>query len=596
MQVREDLAPPRRRAALLLLGVLLALGAIHLRLAHLQLLTGDHWRQLADNNRLRRLPLPAVRGRIFDRSGQLLADTRPSFELLLFPDEAADLDRTVLFLARSGIAGAATLRQRLEDHRSSMLAPVLIGEELSWEQVARIRSHQSDHPELSVVERFRRHYPLGAGIAHVVGHLRLVTATDLEAEPGLDRNALVGAIGVEALYEEQLAGRDGERWVVVSAVGRQLGLVREVPAQPGPDLSTTLDMTLQHTAALALGDEAGAVVGLEPSSGAVRVMYSSPSFDPNVFVGRLSQETWQEIRSDPRHPLQNRCIQSAYPPGSTVKPFLALGGLAEGLVSPSWEVACSGAVTLHNHRFRCWARSGHGGVGLRRSLEVSCDSYYYLLGQRLGIQGIARWMHRFGFGSRTGLGLEVENAGLVGTPEWAERVRGTPWYPGEAVSVSIGQGPVLATALQLARAYAALANGGRLVTPYLVESPTMSPPVDLELDPQLLASVVNGLERVVHGPEGTARRLSSLPVAGKTGTSQVARLQDGVKNEDLPKELRHHALFVGWGPLDGPNLVLVVLVEHGGGGGSVAAPVAGRVFRAAFDPPQPDATSRRAPE
>lgn len=583
MRIREEVTPYRRRTAVLLLIVLLAIGLIHARLGHLQLVHGSYWRQLAVNNRLRRLPIPSLRGRVFDRRGGLLADARPSWDLLLFPDEAQDIDRTALFLARVGVDSAATLRQRFADHRASLMAPMVAAEDLTWEHVARIRSHQSDHPELSVVERFRRAYPPGADTAHVVGHLRLPTPSELEVDPELDPNALVGATGIEALFEERLAGRDGERWVVVSAVGRQLGVVREIPARPGPDLSTTLDIGLQRAAAKALGDEAGAIVGLEPSSGAIRVMYSSPSFDPNLFVGRLSQAAWEEIRTDPRHPLQNRCVQGTYPPGSTVKPFLALGGLADGVIPSTWGVTCTGGVTLHNHRFRCWVRSGHGGVSVRRSLEVSCDTFYYLLGQRLGIQGIARWLGAFGFGSRTGLGLSIEADGLVGTPEWSERVRGTPWYPGEAVSVSIGQGPVLVTALQLARAYAALANGGQLVTPYLVEAPTTPPARDLRFDPQLLVMVVDGLERAVHGGEGTARVLSTLPIAGKTGTSQVVRLQEGVDNRDLAKELRHHAWFVGWAPLEQPRLVVAVIVEHGGSGGGTAAPIAGQIIRAALE-------------
>jgi penicillin-binding protein 2 len=246
---------------------------------------------------------------------------------------------------------------------------------------------------------------------------------------------------------------------------------------------------------------------------------------------------------------------------------------------------CDGSVVLHGHPFRCWQRSGHGSVGLERSLEVSCDVFYYLLGQRLGIESIATWLERFGFGQATGLGIGSESSGLVGTPEWSRRARGLPWFPGTTVSVSIGQGPVLATALQLARAYAALANGGRLVRPHMVSGAPGAAPLDLDLDPALLRGVVAGLEAAIHGAEGTARRLAALPVAGKTGTAQVVRLQEGVKVEEMERRLRHHAWFVGWAPLDEPRWVVSVLVEHGGGGGGVAAPVAGEVLRAALAPP-----------
>jgi penicillin-binding protein 2 len=321
------------------------------------------------------------------------------------------------------------------------------------------------------------------------------------------------------------------------------------------------------------------VVALDPNNGAVRVLYSSPSFDPEVFGGRLSRSDWEALQEDPDHPLQNRCLQGVYPPGSTIKPFLALAGLEEGLVIPDNRIYCNGSVVLHGHSFRCWRRGGHGFVDLERSLEESCDVYYYLLGQRLGIDTMAEWLHRFGFGQRTGLDNAFESEGLIGTPEWSRRVRKTSWYAGEAVSVSIGQGPVLATTLQLARAFAALARGGRLVTPHLV-APERYPAQDLDLDPEHLQIVTHALAQVVHGEGGTARRLAALPIAGKTGTAQVVRLQEGVKSSELAPKLRHHALFVGWAPLDDPDLVVAVIVEHGGDGGSAAAPVAGAVLEA----------------
>jgi penicillin-binding protein 2 len=258
-----------------------------------------------------------------------------------------------------------------------------------------------------------------------------------------------------------------------------------------------------------------------------------------------------------------------------------LAGLTEGHINPGTTVFCNGSIVLYGHRFRCWRRGGHGFVNLQSSLAESCDVYYYLLGQRLGIEGIARWLRHFGFGKRTGLDLVFEAEGLIGTPEWSREVRGTPWYPGEAVSVSIGQGPLLATVIQMARAYSLLANGGRPITPYLVPRPN-----DEKVEPIVqsdhLAVVTAGLEAVVHGPSGTARRLADIPMAGKTGTAQVARLQDGVDAEDLAPNLRHHAWFVGWAPLDEPELVVAVIVEHGGDGGSVAAPVAAEVIKEAL--------------
>ena len=597
MELREDSAPVRRRAVALFVLVFAALGLLHLRLADLQLVHGGQWRDLAENNRLRRLPLPGPRGSIYDRRGSVLAENLPTWEVLLYPEDARSLDETALFLARQGISEASMFRKLLADRRVSRMAPVVVGENLSWNQVAAIRARQSDFPELSVVSRSRRHYPYGELTAHVVGHLRPVSKEQVAADPGIEPDAMIGATGIEAAEDGFISGRFGERWMMVSAVGRQLGVVREVEPVPGHDLGLTLDIGLQRVAADALGERAGAVVAIDPRNGAVRVLYSSPSFDPAVFSGRLSREDWMRLQDDPGHPLQNRSLQGMYPPGSTIKPFLAVAGLSEGLVTPDTTVYCNGSVVLHGHRFRCWRRGGHGFVDLGRSLEESCDVYYYLLGQRLGIDAMADWLHRFGFGRATGLDITFEASGLIGTPDWSRRVRKTAWYAGEAVSVSIGQGPVLATVVQLANAYAILANHGRPVRPYLA-APGREPEVPLELERRHFEIVNDALAQVVRGAHGTARRLAGLPIAGKTGTSQVARLQEGVAAADLAPHLRHHALFVGWAPLEDPELVVAVVVEHGGDGGGAAAPVAGRVIEAhlrASEGPAVDAIAASPP-
>jgi len=579
MELREDLRPFRRRTVVLFVFVFAALGLLHLRLADLQVVDGVEWRNLAENNRLRRLPLPGPRGWIYDRRGQVLAENIPTWEVLLFPNEADEVEATGVFLARISVSDISIFHQRLAERRIGRMAPLVVGENLSWEQVAAVRSHQSDYPELAVVSRFRRHYPYGELTAHVVGHLRPVSKSEVAADPRLEPDAIIGATGIEAAENAFIAGSSGERWVMASAVGRQLGVVSESEATPGHDLGLTLDIELQRVAAEAFGDQAGAVVALDPRSGAVRVLHSAPSFHPGVFGGRLSRSDWEGLLENPAHPLQNRCLQGMYPPGSTIKPFLALAGLEEGLIDPGETVFCNGSVVLHRHRFRCWRRGGHGFVNLEQALTESCDVYFYLLGQRLGIEKMASWLYRFGFGERTGLDPAFEAKGLIGTPEWSRQVRGTPWYPGEAVSVSIGQGPVLATVVQLARAYAMLANGGRPVRPYLVSPPRVSRP-DPVVDPDHLALVDAALEGVVHGPRGTARSLDPIPMAGKTGTAQVVRLQEGVDSKDLAPQLRHHAWFAAWAPLYRPELVVAVIVEHGGDGGSTAGPIAGKVVEA----------------
>jgi len=581
MEIREDIGPFRRRTVLMFVVVFAVLGLVHLRLVHLQLVHGAEWRDLAENNRLRRLPLPGPRGWIYDRQGEVVAENVPSWELLLFPDEAVNLDETGLFLAREGITETQAFRELLAERRIGRQAPLVVGENLTWNQVAAVHSHQGDYPELSVVSRFRRHYPYSFLTAHAVGHLRPISKIQVEQNSDLEPDSMVGATGIEANQETFLAGTSGHRWMMVSAVGRQLGVVRETRPTAGNDLGAALDISMQRAAAEALGDRAGGVVALDPRNGAVRVLYSSPSFDPTVFGGRLSRADWQALQEDPDHPLQNRCIQGVYPPGSTIKPFLALGGLSDGLIDSQTTVYCNGSIVLYGHRFHCWRRGGHGFVNLERALAESCDVYFYLLGQKLGIEGMERWLRRFGFGERTGLDPPFESPGLIGTPEWSRRVRKTPWYPGEAVSMSIGQGPLLTTVVQLARAFAMLANGARPVQPHLVPASAQSAqPLEIDLD--YLELVNAALAEVVHGPHGTARRLDALPIAGKTGTAQVARLQEGVTSDELEAHLRHHAWFVGWAPLDQPEIVVAVIVEHGGDGSRSAAPVAGRVVEAYF--------------
>jgi len=582
MGYRAELVPFRLRARWITVVILAVFGLLHVRLAQLQLFEGERFERLAENNRLRRIPVPASRGRIFDRTGKILADNQPAWQLLVFPDEATDLMATAAFLSEQEVLDAGDFNLKFSARNIGTLAPMLVSDDLSWEQVARVRSHQVDYPELSIINGFRRTYPAGAAAAHVVGYLRRLTSKEAEQHPGARPDHLVGATGIESLSEDFLGGRDGERFVVASALGRQLGVVRETAAVSGRDMAVTIDVRLQYAAVEALGEHAGAVVVLDAQTGAVRALYSAPSFDPNIFASPLSREAWDDLANDPQHPLQNRCLQGTYPPGSTIKPFFALSALENAQITPAWSVYCPGYIILFGHRFRCWQRGGHGTVALQRSLEVSCDVYYYLLGQKLGIDGMAETMREFGFGATTGIGMNNESSGLIGTPEWSRQVRGTPWYAGESVSVSIGQGPVLITTLQLARAYAALANGGRLVRPHLVAPRGVNHETRIAVDPAHLEEIVQGLRRVVHGSEGTARRLAALPIAGKTGTAQVVSLPTEGSSNDLAPHLRQHAWFVGWAPIDNPEIAVAILVEHGGGGGSVAAPAATSVVRTAL--------------
>ncbi|KAB2957128.1 MAG: penicillin-binding protein 2, partial [Thermoanaerobaculia bacterium] len=448
-----------------------ALGALAAAFFFVQVVEGARYRELAENNRLRRLPVEAPRGAILDRSGRVLVENLPSYNLLLDRSRARDLGASLAFAA--GVLGRprAELDAVLARYRAvALFQPVLLAEALGFPEVARFRLAELEHPEFDVEVTHRRLYRLGSQAAHVLGYLG--EARPEELVPG-ERKAgdWVGRRGVERAHDRTLRGVDGERTVVVDSRGLAIEEYGRSLGRPGRELRLTLDSGLQQEAERLLEGQAGAVVALDPRDGAIRALVSAPSFDPNLFARRLGLEDWRRLAEDARHPLQNRAIQSAFSPGSVYKMIVATAGLAEGAVTPADGVFCRGSAEFYRRRFHCWKRGGHGWVDLERALEVSCDVYFYTLGQKLGIERMARWSRAFGLGSPTGIDLEGERTGLVPDEAWSRRVRKHPWYPGETISVAIGQGALLTTPLQVAVFAAAVANGGRLVTPHLVDAP-----------------------------------------------------------------------------------------------------------------------------
>jgi penicillin-binding protein 2 len=581
--VRDDLRPVRRRTVVFLACFVLAFAVIAFRLFSLQVVQAPYWRSLAENNRLRRLPLEAPRGLVTDCNGQVVMDNRPAFQLLLFPEEMKEPERTIQFLTRLGLAEEGEVRARVARAQRTSHLPSVIADNLSWAQMAAVAAHRADFQELAVHPATRRAVPAGPAVAHLVGQLGEVSPAQLAADSRLRPSQLVGKSGIELSYQEVLGGVPGNLVVVVDALGRQVSTLDEEPPKPGHPLTLTVDLELQREAAKAMAGLVGSVVGIDPRDGAVRVLLSEPSFDPDLFAGHLEPARWASLVADPLNPLQNRALQALYPPGSTIKPIFAAGALADGVRTPAQSVYCTGTSTIYGHPYRCWLAGGHGHVSLERGIEVSCDTFFYRLAFDAGLTRLAAWARRLGLGEKTGIELAGEMAGLVPSDEWSRRSRGHPWYAGETISVGIGQGPILVTPLQLAVAYAALVNGGFLVTPHLVPEGG-KPPRPTGIDPAVLATVRRGMERVVAGEQGTARRLASLPVAiaGKTGTSQVMRKKEGVKWQELPWEQRHHALFVGYAPPAEPTLVVVAVVEHGGDASSVAAPIVARILAKAF--------------
>nr|HRC84258.1 penicillin-binding protein 2 [Thermoanaerobaculia bacterium] len=483
-----------------------------------QIVNGAHYRELAENNRLRRLPIEAPRGLVEDRNGKVLAENVPSYNLLIDAAQTKDLASALRFAAEVlGRPAEQMLASLPRIRRTAGYRPALVAENLSLAQVSRFGVAGREHPEFDIEVSHQRIYRQGPQTAHVLGYLGEVNESELAEHP--ERFApgdLVGRKGLEGAYDAALRGRDGERVVVVDSRGKLLSEAGRKNAEPGATLRLTLDLDLQQEAARLLEDKVGAVVALNPKDGEILALVSSPSYDPNLFARRLDLEDWQQLIEAPYHPLQNRAIQSTYSPGSVFKIVMAAAGLSEGVVSPSDTVVCTGATEFYGRRFRCWKRGGHGTVDLHEAIKYSCDSYFYRLGQRLGINRMARYARLFGFGSATGLDLLGDKAGLVPDEEWSERVRKHPWYAGETISTAIGQGPLLVTPLQVARMVAAIANGGRLITPHLVRDEPLPPPGSLRINPQALSLVRRGLWGVVNEGDGTARsaRLPRLEIAG----------------------------------------------------------------------------------
>ncbi|MGB3561457.1 MAG: penicillin-binding protein 2 [Thermoanaerobaculia bacterium] len=584
-RVREHRDALLRRLPALQIAVAAAMVVVVGSYWFVQVVQGDYYRELAENNRLRELPVEAARGLIFDRESRLLVENVPSYNLLLEVSRSRDVAMSLEFAA--GILGRpeSELEDVLERHRAAVpFRPILVAEDLTLSDVAKFSASALEHPEFEIDVTHLRLYRFGRIAAHALGHLGQVSEADLKRSESPYRvGDLVGKSGVEHSYDIDLKGRDGERVVIVDSRGRLLEEHDQEPAVVGNDLSLALSVELQQEAARFFEGKTGAVVALDPRTGEVVALLSSPSFDPNLFSRRLDRDAWRQLVDDPRHPLQNRSIQNAYPPGSVFKIVMAVAGLSEKVVAPHHRVFCPGSTEIYNRRFRCWKRGGHGWMDLRSALIESCDVYFYHLGKSLGIDSIARYSRLLGFGRPTGLDIPGEKGGLVPDPEWSLERRGTPWYPGETISVAIGQGPVLVTPMQMASAMATVANGGFRVTPHLVDSQAAPEPESLPLDPAVLDFVREALWAVVNERGTGARaRVAGLDVAGKTGTAQVVAQATRIESEDLPSEQRDHAWFASFAPVDDPRLVVVVFVEHGGKGSASAAPLAKQLYEIYF--------------
>jgi penicillin-binding protein 2 len=577
VRIYEDLRLVQSRLAVvqaLVVGLLLLL---MIQFWNLQVVRARHFRDLAENNRSRLVTLAAPRGALLDRKGEVLVGNRPAFNVLLTADHVDDLDRVVRRLARTLGMGEASIRERLA--RRQPYRPVVVKADASLAEVAALEARRLELPEASVEVVPLRSYPLASAAAHALGRVGEVTERQLEVPEfeGVAPGSLVGQAGVESRYNRDLMGKDGYRRVIVSRGLEVQEAERQAP-EDGPSLTLSLDASLQAAVEKAFAGRAGSAVALDPETGEILAMTSTPAYDPNEFTMGVEPSLWASLSGDPETPLMNRVIQGVYAPGSTFKIVTATAALEEGVITPQTTFYCPGYLAVYGTVFRCASKGGHGVVDLHRAIAQSCNVFFYQVGIRLEIGRIAAWAKRMGLGAPTGVDLPYEATGLMPSPEWKLRVFKTPWYAGETVSVAIGQGQVSATPLQMARLAAIIANGGRLVQPHLVRSAggrpvPAEPPKPLGIRPETIELVKEGMRAVVAGGTGWRARLSTVEVCGKTGSAQVVAKS---RLERTPHEeaLLPHGWFLAFAPADHPKIALAVLVEHGGSGGESAAPVA----------------------
>ncbi|MCP4114057.1 MAG: penicillin-binding protein 2 [Desulfobacteraceae bacterium] len=578
--------------------MLIAFAVLAARLFYLQVIEGEEFLRLSENNCIRLKSVEASRGLIYDRNGVLLVDNRPSFNLKIVLKDARPIQKTLETLASFTQIPLEELQARVDGSKGgAKYKPLLLKKGISRDQLALVEAHSFELPGVQVDVEPRRNYVYRKSAAHLLGYLGQINSGELSSGkyPGVRGGDSIGKYGAEKVFEGLLRGKRGGRQVEVDASGRLVRVIKTVDSVPGKNIFLTIDNTLQQTAEAMLVDKAGAVVALDPSNGDVLVMASSPSFDQNDFIGGISSKKWKKLLADPDRPMSNKAIQGEYPPASTYKMITAIAALEEGVVDTGTTRFCSGQYKFGNRVYRCWKKWGHGELDILGAIEKSCDVYFYKAGEELGVDSLAQYAKGCGLGKITGIELEHERPGLVPTSAWKRRRYGVPWQPGETLSIAIGQGFNLVTPLQMAVFTAALGNGGTLYRPRILKSvQTLNGEVAEVNAPEIIGGlpagketlkiVRKGLLDVVQGNRGTARRIriKGVDIAGKTGTAQVFSLKKKDRESDkrLDYHLRDHAWFVCYAPAENPVIAVSVIIEHGEHGSTAAAPVAGAVLRA----------------
>jgi penicillin-binding protein 2 len=586
-----------KRLYLITLGAAAIFLIILSRLWFLQFIDVGRLREMSENNRLRFIPVAASRGVLLDRNGKIIVNNTPSFSLAVVPNEVKNKDYLLENLSKILKIDKGELLARWERAKGrAKYFPIVLVSGLTRDQVEYFEENALRLSGLEIEVKPVREYPEGVLASHLLGYIAEVSEKELELPDYSEFNSgdYIGKNGIERSYEKYLHGEDGGKQIEVDARGRFLRIMNETLPVPGQSLVLTIDLELQKATEKALGDKAAAAVVMDVNSGEILSFASSPGFDPALFTSRLSPEQWKSYLDDIRHPLENKAVRGQYPPGSTFKIITALAGLSEGLIDENTTVNCTGEYKLGNGTFHCWNRKGHGKVNLKDALRESCDVYFYALGEKLGVDRIALFARKFGLGEPTGIGIDGEKSGFVPTAEWKEKKTGIKWYRGETLPVSIGQGYLTTTPVQLAAMTAGLATDGKIYRPFIVKkildhegktAKEFSPEImkSVELKPEHFRLVKEGLLAVVNEPHGTGAgaRLYEVKVAGKTGSSQVVKMSDSKKA--VAYKYRDHALFVAFAPFDKPEIAISVVVEHGEHGGGAAAPVAGQILRKYFE-------------
>ncbi len=577
--------------------ILVAFSLIFSRLWYLQIIKGDYFKNLSENNRIRIQETPAPRGILFDREGIPLVNSFPSFDVSLFRQDVPTLKALIPVLSQALSMDPEKLEAKIEEaKRTPGPQPIKVKTDITWEELAMIETRRLDLPGVVVDVVIRRNYPYGPFAAHLIGYLGEVSQQELEKEEFINHKMgyVVGKYGIEQKFESDLMGENGGKQFEVNALGRKIKVLGNVEPNPGNNLFLTLDLELQKAAEEAMAGKRGGVVAMDPQNGDILALVSKPDFDPNLFARGISAEHWRSLIDNPARPLQNRTIQGQYPPGSVFKIVTAIAGLEEKVITPETTFHCSGALHFGNRDYHCWKKEGHGQISLRRGIVESCDVYFYQVGLRLGVDRIGKWAFELGLGKEIGFPLGKEKPGLIPTSSWKMKRFKIPWQAGETLSTAIGQGFNLVTPLQVASAVSAFANGGTLYQPRLArriatpdgETLKEFPPQVLRyvhISPQTAEFVREALWGVVNSPGGTGgrARIAGFDVAGKTGTAQVVQRKEGKSSPSSP-ELQDHAWFVCFAPAGRPEITVAALMEHGGHGGSAAAPVARKVLEAYY--------------